>query len=382
MKKELELYIHIPFCVKKCEYCDFLSLPAGEEDRGKYVEALIREIYSYRQMAGSYKVVTVFLGGGTPSVLEAGQTEEVFRALYDVFEIDRQAEITTELNPGTVTQEKLELYRRVGINRLSIGLQSADDQELKVLGRIHSFKDFEETYSLARAVGFDNINVDLISAIPGQSVKSWQKTLEAVLDLDPKPEHLSTYSLIIEEGTPFWDVYEGDRPKSGALPLPDEEEERTIYHQTKERLENEGYRHYEISNYAGNGYECRHNLGYWERKEYLGVGLGASSLIDNERLRITSDLAEYLNDPGCYEEKVHLSRTEQMEEFMFLGLRETAGVSKQKFMDQFACRIEEVYDYEITKLIEDGLLAERNNRLRLTTKGIDLGNYVFASFIK
>ena len=382
MKKELELYIHIPFCVKKCDYCDFLSGTFDMEECACYVEALITEIQSCRELAREYRVGTVFLGGGTPSVLEAVQTEAVFAALWDVFKLDREAEITTELNPGTVTIEKLEAYRGIGINRLSIGLQSADNKELERLGRIHTYEDFLRTYQMARENGFDNINIDLISAIPGQTVGSWTKTLQQVLRLNPPPEHISAYSLIVEEGTPFWDVY-GE--KSGAVPdvaLPDEEEERRIYRETKRILEQEGYRRYEISNYARSGYECRHNLGYWERREYLGIGLGAASLIGEQRFSNTAEMKNYLVQPGAAEDKNGLSRQEQMEEFMFLGLRKMSGVSKVSFEKQFGCEMEKEYGTELDSLKRSQLIKEEKGCIRLTEEGINVGNHVFASFLK
>ncbi|MGL5511631.1 MAG: radical SAM family heme chaperone HemW, partial [Sporomusa sp.] len=249
MKQQLELYIHIPFCIKKCAYCDFLSAASGPEERTQYVNRLIREIYSYRELAAQYEISTIFIGGGTPSVLTAVQTGDIFNALSNVFIIRNDAEITTEVNPGTLTAEKLVCYRKVGINRLSIGLQSVNDEELIYLGRIHTYKTFLQTYRAARAAGFQNINIDLISAIPGQTLASWKKTLETIIQLNPRPEHISAYSLILEEGTPFYQMYQqtsADNP----MPLPDEDEERLIYSATKSLLNAAGYQRYEISNYA------------------------------------------------------------------------------------------------------------------------------------
>ena len=295
MKKELELYVHIPFCVKKCAYCDFLSGPAGEAERSAYTEALLREIKGRREAYRDYRVSTVFLGGGTPSVLTGEETARIFHALGESFDISRDAEITMEVNPGTVTGEKAAAWRQCGVNRLSIGLQSADDRELEMLGRIHTFREFLDTWEILRKAGFCNVNVDLISAIPGQTEESWEHTLRTVAELGP--EHLSAYSLIIEEGTPFYEKYgsrDNDGHTAGALPLPDEDTERQIYQMTGEILKTYGYHRYEVSNYAKQGYECRHNLGYWGRKQYLGLGLGAASLVEEQRFHNTADMRRYM----------------------------------------------------------------------------------------
>ena len=295
VKKELELYVHIPFCVKKCAYCDFLSEPAGEAEKAAYTEALLREIENRKEAYSGYRISTVFLGGGTPSVLTGEDTALIFSSLRENFDISGEAEITMEVNPGTVTKDKAHAWRQCGINRLSIGLQSADDRELKMLGRIHTLENFRDTWELVRRAGFRNINIDLISAIPGQTEESWERTLRTAAELGP--EHLSAYSLIIEEGTPFYERY-GSGEKDlcgGALPmLPDEDTERRIYQMTEAVLEEYGYHRYEISNYAKQGYECRHNLGYWGRKPYLGLGLGASSLVEEQRFHNTSDMRKYM----------------------------------------------------------------------------------------
>lgn len=376
MRKELELYIHIPFCVQKCKYCDFLSAPGNEELRGSYVESLCKKIRDYRELAEAYHVVSIFLGGGTPSVLEESQTKEIFAAIYDTFQVDADAEITTELNPGTVTAEKLKVYREIGINRLSIGLQSVNNQELRMLGRIHTYEEFKVTYELAREAGFDNINIDLISAIPGQTVESWDETLETVAKLNP--EHISAYSLIIEEGTPFFEMYGEDREG-----LPDEDDERQMYQDTQTILEKYGYFRYEISNYAKAGFECQHNLGYWSRREYLGIGLGAASLLNDERWTEITDLKEYIEtDKNQKENREQLDSVAQMEEFMFLGLRKMKGVSKETFKMLFGQELEEVYSTVIDKMLRQKLLEIKDDYIRLTEKGIDVSNYVMSEFIK
>lgn len=383
-KQPLQLYLHIPFCIQKCAYCDFLSAQADEETKRNYTDALVKEIHAYEQMAGAYEITTIFLGGGTPSILEAEQMVWIFDALKQVFDIREDAEITIEMNPGTVTAEKLCAYKRVGINRLSIGLQTTENRELKLLGRIHTFEEFLDSYEMARMAGFTNINIDLISAIPGQTMLSWERTLDRVARLEP--EHISAYSLIIEEGTPFYTRY--GEEKQGLL---DEEEERRMYEVTKERLESYGYHRYEISNYARDGYECRHNLGYWECREYLGIGLGSSSFLDGNRYAHITDLARYLElaDSGggftdlalLEESREILTQEARMEEFMFLGLRKMSGISKKQFARAFGVMIEYVYGKVIEKLKEEGLLREENDRIYLTERGIDLSNLVFVEFL-
>ncbi len=379
--RPLELYVHIPFCIRKCQYCDFLSGPSSKEERREYVTELCQKIRTYKKLAGSYHVVSIFIGGGTPSILEAEQITAIFEAIRDTFVVDEGAEITVEMNPGTVTEEKLTAYRQAGINRLSIGLQSAKDEELRILGRIHTYEEFLDTYRLAREKGFGNINVDLMSAIPGQTVEGWEDTLRKVVKLGP--EHISAYSLIIEEGTPFYEIYvkgrageelsgkvvkEREEVNLCAGRLPDEEEERQMYRQTKEILKEYGYHRYEISNYALPGYECRHNLGYWNRTEYLGIGTGAASLMDNKRW-----------DYG--EEPMVLSMKEQMEEYMFLGLRKTQGVSKTKFADEFGRRMDTVYGEVLEKMYGMRLMEENDDFVRLTERGIDVSNAVMCEFL-
>ncbi len=383
--KELEIYIHIPFCVRKCAYCDFLSGPQDEGSRGRYVERLLDEICAYSnnmEVTKNYQVSTIFLGGGTPSVLSANQIARVFDVLNRTFDIVEGAEITIEANPGTVTREKLEAYKQCGINRISFGLQSTNNEELKLLGRIHTYEEFLESYQLARECGFDNINVDLISAIPKQTLASWEETLSKVIALNP--EHISAYSLIVEEGTPFAMMYGEGCPRE--KDLPDEEEERAIYYRTEEVLSQAGYRRYEISNYAKEGKECKHNLGYWERTDYLGIGLGASSLVDNTRYKNTDDLLYYMEHADrldkIQEGVEKLSVKEQMEEFMFLGLRKMDGVSMTEFENVFGKTMEECYGNQLEHLIKKDLLERKDDRIMLTKQGIDVSNYVFAEFLQ
>lgn len=387
-KKDLELYIHIPFCARKCAYCDFLSFVAPERAYRDYMDRLIEEIYGQSGNFAGYCVTTVFVGGGTPSVLPAFLIEELFAVLYECFDIAEDAEITLESNPGTLTMEKLETYRQSGINRLSIGLQSADDQELRYLGRIHSYDDFLKSYQRARQAGFENINVDLMSALPGQTVHSWKTTLRKVMML--KPEHISAYSLIIEEGTPFYARYGGEilnRGGEDVLPdLPDEDADREMYHLTKELMHAQGYGRYEISNYARPGYECRHNIGYWNGTEYLGLGLGASSYTFGFRYHNTTDLKEYLSlnlrEGGAAARDIQeLSLEDRMEEFMFLGLRMMQGVSGSEFLERFGQNMWNVYGDVLPRLQEQGLIEVDAPWVRLTELGIDVSNVVLSEFL-
>ena len=427
----LELYIHIPFCVKKCAYCDFLSGPAGEQEREDYVNLLAEEIRSCPDAVKDYEVVSIFFGGGTPSLLTGEQMERLMDVIRETFTLGQDAEITMEMNPGTVEEEKLRKYKEAGVNRLSIGLQSVNDEELRLLGRIHTYEEFLEAYHMARDCGFANLNVDLISAIPGQTVESWRHTLEKVIALHP--EHISAYSLILEEGTPFYKKYveeeNGEGPK-----LPDEDAERQMYWDTETLMEKNGYHRYEISNYAKEGCACRHNLGYWERVPYLGFGIGAASLVPGELIgkldleerrnqkkekrgksvgdseshvnpetagnkknavemkkeRVAGKMGRYTNPAKLkdyvlsYQNKFHaelLAEAEEMEEFMFLGLRKMNGISKKIFSEYFGKSLEDVYGESIQKLENLNLLEQNVDRVWLTKRGIDVSNSVFVEFI-
>lgn len=381
--KKLEIYLHIPFCARKCAYCDFLSFPAGEDVIETYVQRLLEEISEYKEEGKAYRVSSVFVGGGTPSLLSAGQLSRLMDGLFANFDVSPRAEITLEANPGTLTPEKLSDYRKSGINRLSIGLQSADDAELALLGRIHTYGQFLDNYRAARNVGFDNINVDLMSALPGRTAESFCGTLKKVIAL--APEHISVYSLIIEPGTPFYARYHEDavRRERGDAPhiLPSEEEERRIYALTNDALAAAGYRRYEISNYAKPGRECRHNTGYWQGTPYLGFGLGASSYINGTRTKNVSDLSVYLNEPFRRAETHILSEKERMEEFMFLGFRMTKGVSEAEFARRFGRTLREVYGPVLDKLTGNRLIEQSGGRLRLTARGVDISNYVLSEFL-
>lgn len=389
------IYVHIPFCIKKCDYCDFLSAPRNDRVKAEYVACLMRELEAYGTIYGSLgrnmAVTSVFLGGGTPSILEGEQIKTLLECIRTSYYIEENAEITMECNPGTLTKAKLLAYREAGINRLSIGLQSADDMELKSIGRIHTFDQFLWSYNMARECGFDNINIDLMSALPGQTIASYESTINKILRV--QPEHISAYSLILEEGTPLYNRIEGLKDRGMPTGLPDEETEREMYYMTGRLLEAAGYKRYEISNYAREGYQCRHNTAYWRRDNYLGVGIGAASCMDNVRTKNIVDIGEYMQiyRAGRWEavnaveqsETDVLTREDMMAEFMFLGLRMIEGVSKHDFAKQFGVDYEDVYGQVTDKLIGQGLLEQSkdNQRLWLTPLGIDVSNMVLASFV-
>lgn len=386
IEKYLSLYIHIPFCIRKCNYCDFLSAPADEETKETYIQALLLEIESYRESELSQrKIATVFFGGGTPSVLAAQQITRVLDAIRDVFELLPDCEITLEMNPGTVTKEKCKCYFNAGINRVSIGLQSPDDALLQTLGRIHTYEQFLQTYDDVRVSGIQNVNVDLMSALPGQDLGGYIEGVKKVTMLSP--EHISAYSLIIEEGTPFYDKY-----KNECNLFPDEQMDRIMYEQTKKILQEFGYERYEISNYARPGYECKHNMVYWKCEDYLGLGLGSSSLMNNARFKNTCDLKEYIRawktEDGISAqefEREELTRQMQMEEFMFMGLRMMRGVSERRFEEKFGDTVRQIYRRQLERLAEEKLLYkyEKTDGVywALTDKGIDVSNYVFEQFL-
>ena len=369
----MEIYIHIPFCIRKCDYCDFLSGPSGSEEQADYVQALLREIQAVEEGEGR-SVSSIFIGGGTPSVLDERLLGDILREIRNRFKMEEDVEITIEVNPGTANIGKLQAYREMGINRLSIGLQSPEDRELKILGRIHNYGQFLETYQEARTVGFDNINIDLMSAIPDQTYEGWVKNLRTVAELEP--EHISAYSLIVEEGTPF---------AARKLNLPDEDTEYNMYEATAQILKEYGFEQYEISNYARKGRECRHNVGYWTRQDYLGFGLGASSLYGKERFANTADMKKYLenskNPEKIREKEPSLTREDEMAEFMFLGLRMTKGISKADFQRCFGCTIESVYGEVLEKYESMELLLEKDGRIFLSREGIHVSNSIMAEFL-
>ena len=384
--KTLSLYIHIPFCARKCNYCDFLSFNAEKELMDEYFDALEKEISKSGRDCKDRTVATIFFGGGTPSFADEKRVCGLLQKIRDGFNVSDDAEISIEVNPASAMRDKLFSYREAGFNRLSIGCQSLNDDELEILGRLHNSSLFIETYNNARAAGFNNINVDVMSALPGQSLDSYVNTLNRVLEL--KPEHISAYSLIIEEDTPFYDM---------DLDIPDEDTDRAMYHETKRILKEQGFHRYEISNYAlgaedDDTFECHHNKVYWQRGNYLGLGLGAASMVDNVRWSNTRDIGTYVKELADAESSFakirenveELNTKAQMEEFMFLGLRLVKGVSVESFKENFGKGIFEIYGEVIDKYRDMGLLecaGEDGKYLRLTDKGLDVSNTVMAEFL-
>lgn len=397
----ISIYIHIPFCIKKCAYCDFLSFPSDDETIQRYVDCLCNEIGGCE--ADDRNVATIFFGGGTPSILEADQIEQLMAKIKSEFNITESAEISMECNPGTVTEEKLKGFLSAGINRLSIGLQSANDNELKNLGRIHNYEQFLFTYNTARKVGFKNINIDLMSALPGQTIDSFRESLTNVVEL--KPQHLSAYSLIIEEDTEFWGLYGDDKSvKSGdenLAKLPDEDAERAMYYLTKEVLDRFGYHRYEISNYALPGYECEHNKVYWTGGDYISFGIGTASFYKGTRYNNITDVAKYMDiwsgdsevekdqknvahekNKNSHEDIHALSDKDKMEEYMFVGLRLMEGISISCFYSKFGLDMMDVYGNVISRYVKDGFLEIDGDRLKLTDKGIDVSNVILADYLQ
>lgn len=385
--QELGIYVHFPFCVRKCAYCDFLSGPAGSAAMERYTQALIEEIKMTAEKTGALQVTSIFLGGGTPSIVPTICITQTIEVLRTCFHVTEDAEITIECNPGTVTREKLLAYLKAGINRLSFGLQSVQEEELKLLGRIHSFEQFLDSYRLAREVGFANINIDLMSGLPGQSLESWQDTLKQVVQL--QPEHISAYSLIIEPGTPFYEQY-GEREEL----LPDEETDRAMYAWTKSFLETYGYHRYEISNYAREGRESRHNNYYWTGVDYLGFGVGAASYYQGIRYENVREVQYYiqnleLNGTVLADLRIHeqkISSRERQEEFAYLGLRRMEGISPAAFEKRFGISYDSVYGKVTERLVNQGLLKYETiageERITLTDRGIDISNVVLAEFLQ
>ena len=380
--KKLELYVHIPFCEEKCRYCDFLSFRADDSEKKAYVNQLIEEIKAQGQNYGEYLVSSIFIGGGTPTTLSGIWILDIMNAIRENFIVETDAEVSIECNPGTLSKSKIMHIKKAGINRISFGLQSSIEEELKELGRIHTYKDFLQSYQLAREYGFTNINVDLMSGLPNQTIDSYKTTLKRVCAL--KPEHISAYSLIIEPDTPFFDKYGSEE---GSLLLPDENIDREMYALTKNILREHGYERYEISNYAKPGRECRHNIGYWTGVSYLGLGVGASGYVMNRRFHVESDYRKYMSVKmqqditPLYRDLEELDIKANMEEFMFLGLRLTRGVSRHEFNERFGVDMFEVFDRQIKRNMMLKIMEYNSPNLRLTEKGLDLSNMVMSDFL-
>ncbi len=376
--REVGLYVHIPFCRRKCLYCDFSSYPSMERHIPAYLAALKKELSEITGDRKGLAVKSIFIGGGTPSLLGAEEIDGLLRHISRCVVIKSDAEITLESNPGTLDEKKLRGYRAAGVNRLSIGLQAWQDRLLKTLGRIHTSEEFVEGFRSARKAGFENINVDLIFGIPGQAPGDWEETLSSVVALGP--EHLSCYSLIIEQGTVFGDLYE-----KGELQPVDDELDRAMYRKAIEYLTARGYRHYEISNFAMEGFECRHNLIYWKAQEYIGIGAAAHSYIDGVRRANTADVLSYIesinNGVLPVVERQNIDTRESMSEYMILGLRLIKGVSFSEFFRRYGVGVGDIFGERIDRLVERGLLIKDDDRIFLTEKGLDLANSVFLEFI-
>lgn len=374
---KISLYIHIPFCAQKCLYCDFPSFARKDHLRKAYIEALNKEIISLREKHNNLEINTIFIGGGTPSVLEADELECLLKEVAKL-NMAKDIEYSMECNPGNLTEEKLEVMKKYGVNRISMGLQAKQDNLLKGLGRIHNYKTFKENFLLAKKVGFNNINVDLMFGLPNQRLNEWEETLREIISLEPR--HISAYSLIIEEGTAFYNLYENDK-----LKLPTEEEERKMYHLAKKILEENGFNQYEISNYAKDGKECRHNLAYWNMDNWIGVGSAAASYINGKRIKNISSVEEYINSINekgeAIEEIINNSKNDNMEEFMFMGLRKINGIDENEFKNRFSMNINDVYGEILNKYIGEGLLIRDSGRIFLSEKGIEISNIIMADFL-
>ena len=372
--KELSLYVHIPFCKSKCLYCDFPSFANRENLMSDYINALIKEINT---KATKYIIRSLFIGGGTPSYLSEGDLEKLLKCL-DKLNFKENAEKTIECNPGTISDNKLKIIKKYNINRISIGLQSVDNNILKSIGRIHTFEQFKENYQKIRKYGFNNVNIDVMFGLPNQSVKNYINGLKEIINL--KPDHISAYSLIIEEGTPFFKDYENEK-----LNLPNEDQEREMYHKGKELLELNGYNQYEISNFAKDNKRCFHNIQYWKCNEYLGVGAYSSSFIDSKRIKNVQDIKEYIhlidnNKSTEIIENIN-NLNDNMEEFMFMGLRMIEGIEKLEFERRFKKNIYSIYNSQINNNIKKGLLLDKDERIKLTPLGIEFSNEVMCEFI-
>ncbi len=360
------IYIHIPFCIKKCLYCDFASYTGKSHLYEQYLDSLIAEMKEYKNA----KADSVFVGGGTPSVLSARLLEKLLYNVHDIFDLDKNSEISIEVNPKTLDSGKISVLKKY-VNRVSMGAQSFNDKELKAIGRIHSAKEAYESAALIRD-NFENFNIDLMSSLPYQTAESFFKSLDTALSLSPA--HISCYSLIVEENTPMYNMVQG-----GTVTLPDDDYDRDIYARLKDCLAQNEYERYEISNYAKSGFECVHNIKYWDTEEYLGFGAAAHSYAGGRRFFNSPDISEYMRRTGGGEEI--LTRSDMISEFVFMGMRKTAGISKDEFRRRFSEDIYDVYADVLREKIEKGLIIENRDRLYLSDRGIDISNYVLCDFI-
>lgn len=382
MKKELGIYIHIPFCKQKCIYCDFISFSKQDENFDKYIECLLKEIEVRKKeiLDKNYKITTIYIGGGTPSLLSSNSIEKILNKLKNLDIKLNKLEITIEINPGTVNKEKLEHYKKMGINRLSIGMQSSKNNILKQLGRIHTYEEFEKNFYLAKRVGFKNINIDMIIGLPNQTIEDIKKSLENIKSLNP--EHISVYSLILEEGTKLY-----EKVIKREVVLPKEETERNMYWYVKNKLEEIGYIHYEISNFAKKGKESKHNLNCWAQKEYIGFGLAAHSYKNYIRYSNIENLEQYMknieNDNISENIVIHEKQSlkDAKKEYMLLGLRKINGIQVSEFKQKYVENPIYIFHKELDKLTNEKLILIDDDNIRLTNKGIDLANIVWGEFV-
>lgn len=374
MKKDIALYIHIPFCKQKCFYCDFPSFSQKEGLMDEYIDALIKEI---GLRAKDYIIKTIFIGGGTPSYLDLKNMKKLLETIKKL-DLKKDLEFTIECNPGTLEDEKLILMKNMGVNRISMGLQTTHNNLLKSIGRIHSFEEFKDNFKKARSIGFNNINIDLMFGLPNQSVEEWEESLNEITKL--KPEHISAYSLIVEEGTAFYKLYENNK-----LILPNEEDERLMYNSTLNILKKYGYNQYEISNFSFKGKECKHNIVYWDLDDYLGLGSSSSSYIDGIRYKNFEDIEEYImnikSNDSAIMETYRNTMEDNMSEFIFMNLRKKMGFSKNRFKERFRKDVYSVYGEIILKHKNNELIIDDGCNIYLSSKGIEVSNYVMADFV-
>lgn len=374
----LALYVHIPFCERKCYYCDFTSFPKEGKDIDNYIDNVITELSQYKNRLSNHKIETIFIGGGTPSSINQNYIKKILDYIYNNFNIENLAEVSIEINPGTLTLLKAKEYRSYGINRVSMGIQSLNENLLKAIGRIHTVKDIELSLEILRKANFNNINVDLMFGLPSQELKDIEDALKFVSDFNI--EHVSFYSLIIEEETLIHKWY-----KKGILQLPDEELDRNMYSRIVDYLNTNGYKHYEISNFAQPGLECKHNLSYWNVKPYLGVGASSHSNLFGKRFWNYSNLNDYSNAlnnsklPIMGEEIIDQGM--EIGEYCILGLRLIRGIDKKAFRNRFGVDIDTKFNKVISKHINNGLLIDVNNHIKLSDKGLDLANIVEVDFM-
>ena len=370
------IYVHIPFCISKCKYCDFVSFPCMEKI-DKYFDVLIKEIKS-KSVYAVKEVTTIYIGGGTPSVPDSKYIVKIIQTIKEVFKVSKNAEVTIEVNPRTVTKEKLIDYKNSGINRISIGLQSTNNEILKLIGRIHNYEEFLNTYNLAKEVGYNNINVDLMLGIPNQTESDVIDSINKVISLNPK--HISIYSLIVEENTEIQRLIDSE-----ILTMPSEDDERNMYWKTKTILEKNGFIQYEISNFAKKGYESKHNLDCWNQEEYIGMGLASHSYFNKKRFSNIDKLDKYIENENCLEKNIIINEVQEMEsqakEYMLIGLRKISGVSISKFEKKFRINPLFYFRFEIDNLVEKGLIEVDLDNIKLTKKGLDFANIVFEEFV-